>query len=94
MSMEFLTWDWMHLFFKEDTEKFLYKHLADSLCTLPWLAILDHFQHWVYENPNATPKERKKQSALVILLFNNLLFFLIWLHYYDHFYLTETSFNL
>ena len=61
MSMEFLTWDWMHLFFKEDTEKFLYKHLADSLCTLPWLAIVDHFQHWVYENPNATPKERKKE---------------------------------
>lgn len=61
MSMEFLTWDWMNLFFKEDTEKFLYKHLADSLCTLPWLAIVDHFQHWIYENPNATAKERKKE---------------------------------
>ena len=61
MSMEFLTWDWMNLFFKEDTEKFLYKHLADSLCQLPWLAIVDHFQHWIYKNPNATPNERKKE---------------------------------
>ena len=61
MSMEFLTWDWMHLFFKEDTNKFLFKHLAGSLAFLPYGALVDHFQHWVYENPNATPKERKLQ---------------------------------
>ena len=61
MSMEFLTWDWMHLFFKEDTDKFLFKHLAGSLAFLPYGALVDHFQHWVYENPTSTPKERKKQ---------------------------------
>ena len=61
MSMEFLTWDWMHLFFKEDTDKFLFKHIAGSLAFLPYGALVDHFQHWVYENPTATPKERKKQ---------------------------------
>ena len=61
MSMEFLTWDWMHLFFKEDTEKFLFKHLAGSLTFLPYGALVDHFQHWIYENPDATPKERKLQ---------------------------------
>ena len=61
MSMEFLTWDWMHLFFKEDTNKFLFKHIAGSLAFLPYGALVDHFQHWVYENPKATPKERKKQ---------------------------------
>ena len=33
MSMEFLTWDWMHLFFKEDTEKFLFKQNLRSLKT-------------------------------------------------------------
>ena len=61
MSMEFLTWDWMHLFFKEDTDKFLFKHLAGSLAFLPYGALVDHFQHWIYENPKATPKERKMQ---------------------------------
>ena len=61
MSMEFLTWDWMHLFFKEDTDKFLFKHIAGSLAFLPYGALVDHFQHWVYENPQATPKERKTQ---------------------------------
>ncbi len=59
MSMEFLTWDWMELFFKEDTEKFLFKHIAGSLSFLPYGALVDHFQHWVYENPNALPEERK-----------------------------------
>ena len=61
MSMEFLTWDWMHLFFKEDTNKFLFKHIAGSLAFLPYGALVDHFQHWIYENPNATPKERKNE---------------------------------
>ena len=61
MSMEFLTWDWMHLFFKEDTDKFLFKHIAGSLAFLPYGALVDHFQHWVYKNPEATPKERKTQ---------------------------------
>jgi len=61
MSMEFLTWDWMHLFFREDTDKFLFKHIAGSLAFLPYGALVDHFQHWVYKNPEATPKERKKQ---------------------------------
>tara|TARA_B100000989_G_scaffold166613_1_gene124566 strand:+ start:5799 stop:7481 length:1683 start_codon:yes stop_codon:yes gene_type:complete len=61
MSMEFLTWDWMELFFKEDTEKFLFKHIAGSLSFLPYGALVDHFQHWIYENPSSLPKERKKK---------------------------------
>ncbi len=61
MSMEFLTWDWMELFFKEDTKKFLFKHIAGSLSFLPYGALVDHFQHWVYENPNALPEERKEK---------------------------------
>ena len=61
MSMEFLTWDWMNLFFEEDTDKFKFMHLAGALSFLPYGALVDHFQHWVYENPSATPSERKKQ---------------------------------
>lgn len=59
MSMEFLTWPWMELFFREDKEKFLLKHVTDSLCFLPYGACVDHFQHWVYENPEASPADRK-----------------------------------
>mgnify|MGYP001162140277 FL=1 len=58
MSMEFFTWPWMEKFFKEDTERFKYKHISGSLSFLPYGACVDHFQHWVYENPHVTPKER------------------------------------
>ena len=61
MSMEFFTWPWMQKFFKEDTNKFKYKHISSSLSFLPYGACVDHFQHWVYENPNALPKVRKEK---------------------------------
>ena len=61
MSMEFFTWPWMEKFFKEDTERFKYKHVSGSLSFLPFGACVDHFQHWVYENPEATPKQRNEK---------------------------------
>ena len=61
MSMEFFTWPWMEKFFKEDTKKFKYKHISGSLSFLPYGACVDHFQHWVYQNPEASPKERKNK---------------------------------
>ncbi|MAV59601.1 MAG: oligoendopeptidase F [Candidatus Marinimicrobia bacterium] len=61
MSMEFITWPWMDKFFKEETDRFKYLHMAKSLSFLPYGACVDHFQHWVYENYNASPKERKEQ---------------------------------
>lgn len=60
MSMEFLTWPWMELFFEEDTDKYKFSHLADALTFLPYGVTVDEFQHFVYENPGATPSERKK----------------------------------
>ncbi|MFB5193975.1 M3 family oligoendopeptidase [Neobacillus sp. KR4-4] len=61
MSMEFFTWPWMDLFFKEDTDKYKFSHLSDALLFLPYGVSVDEFQHWVYENQEATPKERKLQ---------------------------------
>ncbi|HYK72121.1 MAG TPA: M3 family oligoendopeptidase, partial [Pseudoneobacillus sp.] len=60
MSMEFFTWPWMDLFFKEDTDKYKFAHLSGALLFLPYGVSVDEFQHWVYENPEATPKERKQ----------------------------------
>ncbi len=61
MSMEFFTWPWMQKFFKEDTDKFKYKHISGSLSFLPYGACVDHFQHWVYENYDASPIQRKQK---------------------------------
>ncbi|MGB1248227.1 MAG: M3 family oligoendopeptidase [Chitinophagales bacterium] len=59
MSMEFFTWPWMGLFFKEDTEKYKFGHLAGSLSFLPYGVAVDEFQHVIYENPEMTPTERR-----------------------------------
>ncbi|WP_437831125.1 M3 family oligoendopeptidase [Niallia taxi] len=60
MSMEFFTWPWMELFFEEDVDKYKFSHLSSSLLFLPYGVSVDEFQHWVYENPEATPQERKQ----------------------------------
>ncbi|MFL0361883.1 M3 family oligoendopeptidase [Pseudobacillus sp. 179-B 2D1 NHS] len=59
MSMEFFTWPWMELFFKEDTDKYQYAHLSEAILFLPYGAAVDEFQHRVYEEPDLTPEERK-----------------------------------
>jgi len=60
MSMEFLTWPWMNCFFDEQTDKFKYSHLKDSLIFIPYGVTVDEFQHYVYENPDASPEMRKE----------------------------------
>jgi M3 family oligoendopeptidase len=60
MSMEFFTWSWMELFFKEDTAKYKFEHLAGSLNFLPYGTAVDEFQHVIYEFPEMTPVERNK----------------------------------
>ncbi len=60
MSMEFFTWPWMELFFKEDTDKYKFYHLSEALIFIPYGVAVDEFQHFVYENPEVTPAERKK----------------------------------
>ena len=57
MSMEFFTHPYMDMFF-DDPERYRYSHLADSISFLPYGVTVDEFQHWVYENPDATPAER------------------------------------
>lgn len=59
MSMEFFTWPWMKNFFQDDVEKFKFAHLSGSLLFIPYGVSVDEFQHWVYENPSATPAERR-----------------------------------
>ena len=60
MSMEFLTWPWMENFFKEDAKKYKFAHLGSAIKFIPYGVTVDEFQHFVYENPDITPKERRK----------------------------------
>jgi M3 family oligoendopeptidase len=59
MSMEFITWPWMNLFFGKDTDKFKFSHLSSAMTFMPYGVLIDHFQHEIYANPNWTPTQRK-----------------------------------
>ena len=60
MSMEFLTWPWMNLFFDDQTGKYKFAHLSHSLIFLPYGVAVDEFQHYIYAHPEITPKERNE----------------------------------
>lgn len=60
MSMEFITYPWMELFFKDDTNKYKFAHLCSAIKFLPYGVVVDEFQHIIYENPNMSKDERKK----------------------------------
>lgn len=59
MSMEFITWPWMELFFKEEVEKYKFSHLSAAINFIPYGVTVDEFQHFIYANPDASPEQRK-----------------------------------
>lgn len=62
MSMELISMDHWDEFFKDEKELKRAKRyqLRDVLKTLPWVAVVDAFQHWIYTHPNHTTEERTK----------------------------------
>jgi oligoendopeptidase F len=63
MSMELISMDHWNIFFKDAAElkRAKREHLEDLIETLPWVATIDKFQHWIYENPDHTSAERVDQ---------------------------------
>ena len=60
MSMEFIAWKWLSLFYGADAERAKFMHLESSLVFVPYGTMVDEFQHHVYDNPSMTPAERCK----------------------------------
>jgi oligoendopeptidase F len=63
MSMELLTMDYWNVFFEneEDLRRAKIQHLESIIETLPWVATIDKFQHWLYENPTHSIEERQSK---------------------------------
>lgn len=61
MSMELISMDHWDTFFSndEDLKRAKREHLEDIIETLPWVATIDKFQHWIYEHPGHLEDERK-----------------------------------
>ena len=53
MSMELISMDHWDVYFEnpEELKRAKKDQLKDVLKTLPWVAVVDQFQHWIYTNP-------------------------------------------
>ncbi|SEP05345.1 oligoendopeptidase F [Mucilaginibacter gossypiicola] len=60
MSMELISMDNWNVYFdnEEDLKRAKRDQLVDVLKTLPWVAVVDQFQHWIYTNPDHTDADR------------------------------------
>lgn len=60
MTLELLSMDVWSDFYPNENDLFRAQKekLEEIFMTLPWIATIDAFQHWIYENPNHLPEER------------------------------------
>lgn len=68
MAMELFSMDYWDTFFdnKEDLDRAKAHQLERVITIFPWIAIIDKFQHWIYENPVHTHEQRT--NAWIITL--------------------------
>ena len=68
MSMElFSMYHWESFFENKDDLKRAREHQLERTITIfPWIAIIDKFQHWVYENPKHTVAERTEKWVEIL----------------------------
>ncbi len=60
MAMELFSMDYWQVFFdnEDDLQRAKEHQLERTISIFPWIATIDKFQHWVYENPAHTVEER------------------------------------
>jgi oligoendopeptidase F len=60
MSMELFSMDYWQSYFKteEELKRAKAQQLERVITIFPWIATIDKFQHWVYENPGHTLDQR------------------------------------
>lgn len=75
MSMELISMDHWDVFFTDEAElhRARREHLEDIIETLPWVATIDKFQHWIYENPDHTVEDRKREWNKIFSRFADTL---------------------
>ena len=56
-------------FFGSDSEKFRYSHLFGALTFIPYGAMVDHFQHIIYEHPEMSPAQRHEVWSELIRVY-------------------------
>jgi len=61
MAMELLAGEYLDVFYNEDDKRrAVTAHFEGVVFTLVWVAIIDCFQYWIYENPTHNAQTRKE----------------------------------
>jgi oligoendopeptidase F len=73
MSMELISMDHWDVYFEnpEDLKRAKKDQLKDVLKTLPWVAVVDQFQHWIYTHPEHSVEERSQAWKNIFEDFGN-----------------------
>jgi oligoendopeptidase F len=73
MSMELLSMEHWDVFFDNESElkRAKKEHLESIIDTLPWVATIDKFQHWIYENPTHSQAQRTQAWVEIYSQFSN-----------------------
>lgn len=73
MSMELFTMDHWQTFFDHDEDlKRAKRHQLERTITIfPWIATIDKFQHWIYENPQHSLEERNEAWMRILSEFTS-----------------------
>ncbi len=68
MAMELMSMDEWETFFsnKEDLQRAKEHQLERVITIFPWIAIIDKFQHWIYENPTHSNEERNNKWLQIL----------------------------
>jgi oligoendopeptidase F len=68
MTMELFSMDYWDVFFdnEEDLKRAKEHQLERVLTIFPWIATIDKFQHWIYENPTHTMEERDENWRRIL----------------------------
>ena len=68
MAMELFSMDHWHVFFdnKEELKRAKEQQLERVVTIFPWIATIDKFQHWIYENPQHTEEERAQNWVRIL----------------------------
>jgi oligoendopeptidase F len=71
--MELISMEHWNVFYEnaDDLKRARREQLQKALGTLPWVATVDAFQHWIYENANHTDDERKEAWAKIMQRFES-----------------------
>lgn len=73
MAMELFSMDYWDVYFnsKEELKRAKEHQLERVITIFPWIATIDKFQHWVYENPGHTPEERSTRWMEILNEFSS-----------------------